>query len=133
MAGQAGSSRPSRSGKSLSSTAIQRAEEELVWNSDRVFRTPQSKTGADPYSNKGQYVVKKIVSQGKRCGMLTYKVMWEGLPEEAATSETEVNVRRQANWSTLLEDFHNEQEKVEEVSKCSPPLRSALTPELVAL
>ena len=53
--------------------------------------------------------------------MLTYKVMWEGLPEEAATSETEVNVRRQANWSTLLKDFHNEQEKVEEVRKSSPP------------
>ena len=117
MAGQAGSSRLSRSGKSLSSTAIQRTEEELVGNSDRVFRTPQSKTCGDPYSDKGQYVVKKIVSEGKRCGMLTYKVMWEGLPEEATTSETELNVRRQANWSTMLEDFHNEQEKVEEVSK----------------
>eukprot|EP00193_Tetraselmis_chui_P004707 CAMPEP_0177767190 /NCGR_PEP_ID=MMETSP0491_2-20121128/8944_1 /TAXON_ID=63592 /ORGANISM="Tetraselmis chuii, Strain PLY429" /LENGTH=36 /DNA_ID= /DNA_START= /DNA_END= /DNA_ORIENTATION= len=34
MAGQAGSSRASRSGKSLSSTAIQRIEEELVGNSE---------------------------------------------------------------------------------------------------
>jgi hypothetical protein len=79
------------------------------------------KTSIYPYISNTRLVSKIIISQGKDCGLLAYRdvgmwVTWEGISGVATTSETAINLKRQANSPTLFLKHKPLYAKKEEVS-----------------
>jgi hypothetical protein len=78
-----------------------------------VYRT--SKGRGDIYEGRESYRVASIVAEVKIVGCPGYIVKWEGLPEEANTTEYAVNVKRQGNWEFVLQQFKDAKVEADKV------------------
>ena len=77
--------------------------------------------------NRTFYEIQEIIAYRTSFGKDQYLVSWSDLPQAAQTWEPDANLTPDPKWVDLLEAFHDEQARKNQVNSLSPLISSPLS------
>ncbi|TDH73438.1 uncharacterized protein CCR75_008513 [Bremia lactucae] len=85
--------------------ALNRLVESFRLKPNKIQESPDPESRADPETGSELHIVEALVKKRVYNKQPEWLVKWHGLPEHESTWEKEKNIRHDAHWRDLVQDF----------------------------